>query len=108
MIFTDKELTQEFFYLKAKAKLLLCHADYLSLTMFDKPLVITKIFYEGGTGIHSLFRAFDVRHKDYYTEQETYTLVETINRHYPYDPARPEMKTCLKEEDCLHFQVCLP
>lgn len=122
MLFKKKKLRDQFWLLKPKAKILMCSADWVSLSLFGKQIIVTMIFYRGGTGVHADHRGFDVRTKDYYTEQQIRIFKDTINRQFIYDPLRPEKKTCIRHkvekkdvdkyeipefvpEDHLHFQV---
>ena len=122
MLFKKKKLQDEFWLLKPKAKTLMCFADWTSYLLFGKPIIVTEILYQGGTGVHADHRAFDIRTKDYYTDDQIDNLKGVVNRHYVYDPRRPEKKTCVRHkvkkeniskykipefvpEDHLHFQV---
>lgn len=122
MLFKKKKLRKEFWLLKPKAQLLMCDANWTSYLLFGKPIIVTEIIYKGGTGIHADKRAFDIRIKDYYTDDQAEILKDTINRHWIYDPRRPHKKTCVRHkvkeedvdkyeipefvpEDHLHFQV---
>lgn len=95
MLFKEEKTRNEFWELIPKAKYLLTYINWLSFSLFKKEVVITGIYYQGGSGVHSQFRAFDLRTKDYYTQEQIDTILETINRHFVYDPKRPEMKSCI-------------
>lgn len=122
MLFKKKKLQDEFLLLKLKTKLLMYLADWTSYLLFGKFIVVTEILYKGGTGVHADQRAFDIRTKDYYTNNQVEIFKDTINRYWIYDPLRPEKKTCVRHkvekkdvdkyeipefvpEDHLHFQV---
>ncbi len=61
-----------------------------------------------GSGVHSLWRAVDVRTKDQKTEAVN-DVAEYINKRWIYDPQRPALKVCFKEPHGTavhaHFQV---
>lgn len=123
MLFKEEKFKNEFWQLDSKARYLACKVDYLLWIKFGKELIITMIFYEGGSGIHSkkCKRAFDGS-KHNLTENEVKWIENHINENFPYDSTRPNMKTCLphkvdekdigkyeipgfKPADHLHFQV---
>lgn len=122
MQFKKMKLRDEVLLLKLKARLLMYLADWTSYLLFGKFIIVTEIIYQGGTGVHADKRAFDIRTKDYYTDEQTELFKDTINRYWVYDPLRPEKKTCVRHkvkkkdvgkyeipefvpEDHLHFQV---
>jgi len=122
MLFKKDELKDQFWLLKPKAKLLMCFANWVSWTLTGKSLFVTMIYYKGGAGVHEDYRAFDSRIKDYYTEDQVNVIMGMVNGAYPYDPRRPEKKSCLRHkvdekdigkyqipgftpEDHLHFQA---
>lgn len=90
-----KQLSREFWNLTPKAKYLLCKLNYVSERHFGKPVVVTCIYYKGGSGIHSQWRAFDIRTKDYYTCNQVAFLLDHFNNNFPYDPLRPKLKTLI-------------
>lgn len=86
-----------------------------ALTKFNWEFTITSIFRTKAedaalhaSGIHSEWRAVDVRTKD--QNQDTVNAVANyINKKYSYDPSRPGMKVCFKEPHGngvhAHYQV---
>lgn len=95
MIFKEPELREQFWKLTPKARLLMCYADYLSQGHMGKPIIVTCIYYKGGSGVHAVWRAFDIRTEDYYEREDIMKLVEFVNEHYPYDKRRPRMKSAI-------------
>jgi len=109
MLFKKEGLKKEFWLLKPKAKLLMCSVNWTSYLLFGKPIIVTEIIYRGGTGVHADGRAFDIRTKDYYTDDQIDNLKDTINRRNVYDLRRPNKKTCVrhkvKQEDVEKYQI---
>lgn len=94
MKFKEKKLEQEFWQLTPKARWLASYVDYILWQDSKKEATITCIFYEGGSGIHSQWRAFDIRSTDL-TVKEITRLKDWINYDVPYDVDRPNLKTCI-------------
>ena len=94
MKFKEKQLEQEFWKLTPKARYLACYVDYLFWRHFKWEATITCIYYEGGSGIHSQWRAFDVSTKAL-RFNEIDIIKNFINREFPYDDSRPQLKSCI-------------
>jgi len=94
-LFKEERLRQEFWLLDPKAKYLMCKFNYVSIKRTGKPIIVTCIIYEGGSGVHSIKckRGFDVRTEGYYTAEQIVWFEEHFNKNFPYDVNRPKMKT---------------
>ena len=70
-------------------------------------VVVTSGFREGDTGVHGCGRGIDIRSHVFEDPQK---VTDEINKHWIYDPLRPE-KTCALYHDSgqgphIHLQVC--
>lgn len=97
MLFKEYKFREEFWELDPKARYLAAKVDYLLWIKFGKQVIMTCIFYEGGTGVHSkkCKRAFDIKTDDYLTIEEIQWIRSHINKNFPYDLKRPEKETCI-------------
>lgn len=92
-LFKHPHLINEFWDLSPKAKYLMMKLNYVSVEQFGKCILVTCIYYKGGSGIHREYRAFDIRTKDWYTKDQITWLQAHFNFNFPYDPARPRFET---------------
>jgi len=94
-LFKNPGLREEFWLLEPKAKYLMMKLNYISVIKFGKPIIVTCIIYEGGSGIHSIKcrRGFDIRTRNYYTKEQREWLLDHVNKNFPYDKSRPRYKT---------------
>ena len=70
-------------------------------------VVITSAYREGDQGVHGSGRGIDIRSRCFADPQK---IADEINRHWTYDPLRPE-KICALYHDSgqgphIHLQVC--
>lgn len=94
MRFKETELMTEFWKLTPKARYLLCYIDYLLWKLYKLEATITCIYYEGGSGVHSQWRAFDISTKEI-SSMRIIAIQEKVNRTFPYDINRPRLKSCI-------------
>lgn len=94
MKFKTEELCGQYWKLTPKARYLAGYIDYLLWKWYKKEAIITCIFYIGGSGVHSQWRAFDIRSTDF-TYNEIAVIQEEVNRTFPYDVNRPQLKSCI-------------
>lgn len=96
MLFKEERFRKQFWTLHPKLRYLLCKVDYLLWSKFGKEAKLTCLFYEGGSGVHSITcgRATDISTHNL-TAKEIIWIKDHINENFPYDPKRPEKKTCI-------------
>jgi len=94
MKFKTDEIAEQYWQLTPKARYLASYIDYLLWKLYKKQATITCIFYQGGSGVHSQWRAFDIRSTDF-TYNEIANIQEKVNTTFPYDVSRPKLKSCI-------------
>jgi len=94
MKFKSPELESEYWKLTPKARYLASYIDYLFWCQFQKEATITCIYYEGGSGVHSQWRAFDISTKNLQSNEIGITE-DIVNREFVYDVNRPQLKSCI-------------
>lgn len=95
MKFKNPKLKEEVWKLTPKAQYLLCFTNWISIVLFNKPIMVTCIWYNGGSGVHALWRAFDIRTENYYSKKDIAKFIGFVNEHFPYDKKRPKMKSAI-------------
>lgn len=94
MKFKNQNLKQEYWKLTPKARYLAGYIEYLLWKLYKIEATITCIYYEGGSGIHSQWRAFDISTKEISSMQIIH-IQEKVNATFPYDINRPRLKSCI-------------
>ena len=94
MKFKTKDLREQYWKLTPKARYLAGYIDYLLWKWYKKEATITCIFYEGGSGVHSQWRAFDIRSTDFTHNEITY-ITNNVNLCFTYDVNRPKLRSCI-------------
>lgn len=95
MKFKTEELREQYWKLTPKARYLASYIDYLLWKMYKKEATITCVWYEGGSGVHSQWRAFDIRTQDYLSGEQIEEIKERVNKTFPYDINRPKLQSCI-------------
>jgi len=94
MKFKTDEIAEQYWQLTPKARYLASYIDYLLWKWYKKQATITCIYYQGGSGVHSQWRAFDIRSTDF-TYNEIANIQYAVNITFPYDVSRPKLKTVI-------------
>lgn len=93
MKFKHPELKEQFWKLTPRARHLACYMEDI-IWQEGKEMMITCIYYEGGSGIHSQWRAFDIRSTDL-TYNQIVKITEFVNYDFVYDVDRPNLKSVI-------------
>lgn len=94
MKFKTEELWEQYWKLTPKARYLASYIDYLLWKLYKLEATITCIYYEGGSGVHSQWRAFDISTREL-TSMRIIAIQEKVNKTFPYDINRPRLKSCI-------------